>query len=306
MLTICIPVYQKIVYPLLNELHSQSLPFDNKVKILAIDDASDAKISEQNKNNIHESIEYLVLKNNIGRSRIRNHFLKHAQTPYLLFIDGDIMIRESNFVARYVHLIENNTISVACGGLIYNPQKPPSKYVLRWKYGHKRETVEVQERRKHPYKSFKTSNFLIKRELLEAIRFNENITSYGHEDTLFGFELKIRQIEIIHINNPVSIENYDTNQQFLNKIDLSISNLAYINQYLESDSRFLNDVKLLNYIYKIKKRNYTLPFRVASFLIRPLIAAALKWGCTSMRCLDMYKLLTAFNSKNHRQFKTKK
>lgn len=302
MLTICIPVYQKIVYSLINELQKQSGSFGSKVKIVVLDDASDARISEINKKNIHESVDYVVLKNNIGRSRIRNHFLAYTKTPYLLFLDGDIVVRHADFVARYMHLIEYNNSKVVCGGHNYAPNRPTAKYLLRWKYGHMRETIDVQVRREKPYKSFKTSNFLISREVLSSIRFNENITSYGHEDTLFGFELKIRQIDIVHIDNPVYVEHYDTNKQFLDKVALSISNLAYINNYLQADSRFLNDVKLLSWIYKIKHRRCVWLFRTISLLFLPLTKLMLQAGCASMRILDLYKLTIAFRSDNYKNF----
>ena len=49
--------------------------------------------------------------------------------------------------------------------------------------------------------------------------FNPLISGYGHEDTLFGFELEQNGIVIRHIDNPVLNAHLDSNTQFLYKTD---------------------------------------------------------------------------------------
>jgi hypothetical protein len=293
-LAICIPVYNHYVYPLANELAKQVAPYRSTIEIVILDDASDAIYSEKNRTLCHSVVKYIVLDHNIGRSRIRNRFLEYTNAVYMLFLDGDVNVRTKDFVARYYNLINYSTIEVAAGGHLYNEEKPAKKYQLRWKYGRLRETKQASDRREYPYKSFKTSNFIVSREILQTIRFNENIRGYGHEDTLFGFELKIRQYAIIHIDNPVHIEHYDTNTLFLKKVKQSVCTLATVNRELHADDRFVADVSLLRFIYIIYKKKLQIPLFLLSFPLTPIIRLLILGGVHSLRMLDFYKLLCAF------------
>ena len=53
----------------------------------------------------------------------------------------------------------------------------------------------------------------------KKISFNERLSGYGHEDTLFGYELNKNNIQIHHIDNPVLNGHLDTNEAFLLKTE---------------------------------------------------------------------------------------
>ena len=78
-----------------------------------------------------------------------------------------------------------------------------SKWYFHWKYGSLREQSSVEQRNLKPYHSFMTNNFLIPKSIFLAIRFEEALTQYGHEDTLFGMELQRRGVPIVHLANPL-------------------------------------------------------------------------------------------------------
>ena len=44
---------------------------------------------------------------------------------------------------------------------------------------------------------------MISKTCFEQISFNEDLQGYGHEDTLFGYELDKKNIQIHHLDNPV-------------------------------------------------------------------------------------------------------
>ncbi|MFO7863971.1 MAG: glycosyltransferase [Salinivirgaceae bacterium] len=293
-LAICIPVYNHYVYPLANELAKQAAPYRSTIEIIILDDASDPIYTKTNRLSCQPMVRYIVLDRNIGRSRIRNRFLEYTNASYMLFLDGDVNVRTPDFVARYYNLVNYSNIEVAAGGHLYDEEMPEKKYRLRWKYGRLRETKQPSERRKYPYKSFKTSNFIVARSILQTIRFNENIRGYGHEDTLFGFELKIRQYVIVHIDNPVHIEHYDTNILFLKKVKQSVCTLATVTKWLDADRRFVNDVSLLRFMNSICKKKLQIPFYVMSFPLTPIVRLLILSGVHSLRLLDLYKLLCAF------------
>jgi hypothetical protein len=53
------------------------------------------------------------------------------------------------------------------------------------------------------------------------------LTTYGHEDTLFGYQLRINGISFQHIENPVLNSNLDDNQQFLENVAQEITHKIF-------------------------------------------------------------------------------
>ena len=46
-------------------------------------------------------------------------------------------------------------------------------------------------------------NLLAPKDIFQKIAFNEKLNGYGHEDTLFGVELKKEGVTMAHIDNPI-------------------------------------------------------------------------------------------------------
>lgn len=85
------------------------------------------------------------------------------------------------------------------------------KKAFDFQYGHKREEKSAQTRNKTPYQAFTSFNMLIPKKVFLAIKFDESITKYGHEDTLFGIMLEKEKKEILHINNPLYHKGIENN-----------------------------------------------------------------------------------------------
>ena len=92
-----------------------------------------------------------------------------------------------------------------------------SKFMLHWLHGLKREQSFAKDRNIQPNRSFKTNNFFIEKKVFNKVRFNENIQGYGHEDTLFGYELDKQNFTIFHIDNPVVHLGLESSEEFLRK-----------------------------------------------------------------------------------------
>jgi len=161
-----------------------------------------------------------------------------------------VEITSESFIKDYIESIDSDS-KLICGGLSYSFEKPPKTFRLRWKYGHAKEVVSLENRVRNPYKSFKTVNFLIKKDVFEAIHFDEIITTYGHEDTWFGYQLKKNGVQIKHINNPVLHTQLETNEQFIIKTEQSIENLIKIVE-VANDSEFEESIALLQTFRKLK------------------------------------------------------
>lgn len=299
MLSICIPVYNHYVFPLVKVLSEQIQACTETVDILILDDCSDEKYTEQNREECKAHAQYVVLPKNVGRAKIRNLFPKYTQHPYLLYLDGDVRVTHPGFIQSYIPLIKNTKVYVVTGGHKYPESFPGRNYALRWKFGVKRETLPASQRYQNPYKSFKTSNFLISRELLLKVKFNESLSGYGHEDTLFGFDLKTHKIPISHIDNPVEIEKIDTNRLFLQKTEESIRNLLKAWEITGYDAGFVNDISLMKAYSKLEKSSW-LPFFNFTFrLAQPVLKFFIVSGFATLWFFDVYKLGYLIHHKQH-------
>ncbi len=288
MISICIPIYNFNVSPLLDELSMQMEKAEASVELILIDDCSSSEYKERNKS-VCNKHRYIELEENIGRAKIRNLFLDHAQYDHLLFLDCDSSIPNKTFLSNYLKAIKKGESSIICGGRIYDSAKPDSNKLLRWKYGIEKESLSYEERMQQPNKSFMTNNFLISKTLLQEIKFDERLSEYGHEDTLFGFELKKRGIEINHIENPVLNGHLENNAEYLKKTEKSIHNLIAILDYVNYDPDFIQDVSLLNF-YSNPSTKKLIPFIKIFFpFLKPFIKFFLINGFISIRLFSFYK-----------------
>lgn len=249
MISICIPIYNFDVRPLVKSLLTQS---DDQTEIILIDDASDNQYREINRELETENLVFVQLENNIGRSKIRNLFLKFAKNEFLLFLDCDSKIISNQFIQTYKNEL-NPSVQLICGGRVYDEACPSIQQKLRWVYGTTRESKTAEERRQHPNKSFMTNNFLIQKKLLAETPFDERLTRYGHEDTLLGIELENKGVAIVHIENPILNGDVETNEVFLQKTEHSLENLLLIRQFYENKPQLVEAITLLQAIQKIEK-----------------------------------------------------
>ncbi|MES2799003.1 MAG: glycosyltransferase [Bacteroidota bacterium] len=285
MLSICIPIYNVDVRSLVEELAKQSAVLDYVVEIIAIDDCSTA-FKKENKS-IARFSKYIELNENIGRARIRNEFLKYATHHHLLFLDCDVVIDNSNFLANYIKVLVDHPV-VICGGHRYSKDRPNLSELLRWKYGTYKESKSTQERQKEPNKSFMTNNFVVRKDILTQLKFDERLSNYGHEDTLFGIQLKKNKHSILHIENSVLIGDREKNEVFIDKTTLSVRNLVTILEFPEYTEDLRNDVALLRFHQRIKFLRY--PLYLLFKATKKIQLFYLKKGIVYLAFFDFYKL----------------
>lgn len=228
MLSICIPLYNFNLTATLHQLLKQSEEVQEEVEIVAIDDHSNLSIKEAHRIVQHPNFRYSENKENRGRSAIRNQLAHKAKYNHLLFLDGDVGIIRDHFIADYLKAIKQYPMAVINGGRVYPPHSPGPQQNLRWEYGIAYESKTAEERSQAPYASFMTNNFATPKAVIEAVPFDERIAQYGHEDTLFGWELQQRKIQLIHIDNPILNIDIETDAVFMDKTDQGIVSLAQI------------------------------------------------------------------------------
>lgn len=258
MLSVLIPIYNVECTELVAEISAQCNALNLQFEIICIDDKSEMKYKEKNKciKNILGVI-YKELNDNIGRSKIRNLLAKQASYDRLLFIDSDSVIVRSDFIAKYLKAVNNH--KVIYGGRNYpNLDNLEKEFVLHYRYAKKYEALDENHRQVSPYLSFMSNNFLILKDIFNSIKFDENISGYGYEDTLLALTLRNDGIEIFHIDNPVMHNDLKSTDKFLSETEKAIQNLVelkikspYFDTHLTKFYNKLRSVKLNNKFYYI-------------------------------------------------------
>lgn len=290
MVSICIPIYNFTVSPLVQELYRQGSALGYPFEILMADDASAMNYRGKNAALANElpHIRYLQLESNIGRSRIRNFLATEALYDQIIFMDCDSMPPDSLYLYRY--LAYNQQKGVVCGGRIYSDQKPQDATLLHWTFGRNREALSARQRNQKPYQAFMTPNFMINKSVFQCIRFNPELQNYGHEDTLFGFELKTHQIPLLHIDNPLIHIDLQPTKIFLHKTRTAIENLLLIDHLYQANPELRNSIKLLRSFHHLKKWKFQSCFARLHRLWVRAIEANLRSQHPWLRLLDLYKL----------------
>lgn len=289
-LSIIIPLYNHDAVGLVKSLYRQSVDAGILFEILLFDDQSDAvyqpKIDEL------ETIPHVKvfrLPSKAGRSVARNFLAAQARYDYCLFIDCDSEVVDDKYIHRYLPYCNGERV-VVCGGTSYRPNPPARDCLLRWTYGTRCEIRSAAERNKHPNAQFSTFNFLIQKELFSEIRFNELLRNYGHEDTLFGFELRKKNITIIHIDNPLYHVGIDTNRIYLEKTRQGVENLKILMEQYEDRDALVKDIRLLRYYNILIKCHVDFLFYGLFFVLKNPILWNLNGKHPNMTLFNLYKL----------------
>lgn len=280
MLSILIPIYNEDIRLLVKTLSHQCQFIDGlDYEIILYDDGSELKYQELNEDILHlPYIIYKVMPKNLGRARIRNLLAFQAKGNRLLFIDGDSGILKKDFIKDYLTLNDK----IIFGGRIYPPKCSHPDYLLHWKYGTLIESKSAESRKKLPYLSFMSNNFLIDKSIFIDHLFDETIDGYGYEDLAFAERLKRNNISITHINNEVVHLGIEHNDTYLKKIEKAIHNLNALHQ-----KGMIMDTKLIQYYNKYKGLISILPTtKMGSLLKQNLLGKN-----PNLNYLQLYKLI---------------
>ena len=245
MLSILIPTYNYDCTQLVRDLHQQAEQLGIDYEIVVADDASPiATYGEKNREvNALSHCRLVELKENVGRASIRNRLADEARYEWLLFMDSDAEVISDRFIADY---LEHTDADVVCGGLCHADTLPSPEVSLRYAYEKRADKRRAAcFRAKRPYEQFITFCFMMKAEVFHSIRFDDSITEYGHEDTLFGVELERKKVCIRHIDNPMCQGGIETNKEFLEKTRAALRNLALLEDCMQGHSSLLELYGLL-------------------------------------------------------------
>jgi glycosyltransferase involved in cell wall biosynthesis len=284
-ISVLIPNYNWDVTKLIAQLHDQLQNGSIEFEILCFENGSDAaKIATNEAVNALPHTHYEV-KAVEGRAQNRNALARAAKYNFILFIDGDADISHNpSFISDYRKHAKAHT--VICGGTAYDIKTDTLQTRLRYKYGKAREELSPSQRQKNAHAGFSAFNFYMPKDTFLNICFDEKLSKYGHEDTLFGRELKFRCIPILHIQNTAVHLGLDTCDVFLSKTRQAVENLSdLINEGLIDE-----DIKLYAWYLRIKKSGMTHVLSGMYSRFHATWAKQLCGQCPSLKLYDLYKL----------------
>ncbi len=289
MISICIPIHNYYAYPLARRLANQAKSTKVDVEIVCIDDHSSGYYINQNKG-LEDLGQYVKLAENVGNTRIRSLFLKYTTGEYLLFLDDDSLVEDNKFLQKYARALESNP-QVVVGGRIYDERGNDNEHRLHYLYGKQTESLGAGERSKHPYRTFMTNNFAIRRDVLENIKFDKRLLKYGHEDLLLGYRLEQAEIPVTHIDNPVTCGRVKDNAEFLNTTVDEVGHMVAIYNIMWEDQRFCQTVNLLRTYGRIRTLGmHKVVYQLFRMLRSPMESHFVSGIGISLRQFNFYKL----------------
>ena len=237
-LSILIPNYNNVCVELVRVLQQQAAALGIDYEIIVADDASPQKDTIRLNQPINElpHCRYIVNETNSGSAATRNYLGQQSQYHWLLFLDCDITIPDDHFLERYMADTHEGVVN---GGICIIEDDTLS-HNLRYIYEKDAEPAHTAEKRQaNKYNEFRSTNFMIEREVFAACPFDERFTRSGYEDVLFGKMLKQQQVPVTHIDNPVMMTEFESNPDYVTKIERSMRTLYTFRQELKGYSRIL-------------------------------------------------------------------
>ena len=244
-ISILIPAYNHVCTGLVEELCKQAglLGIDFEV-VVAEDGTTDEEALKANARIAQwPHCTYLPRKQNVGRACIRNFLAQQSRFEWLLFLDCNVGFPDKDFIKNYLLA---DTAQVVNGGIAIDQNESLSIHNLRYKYEEKIAPQHTpQQRQKHPYQSFRTTNFIARREVMLAHPFDETIAKYGYEDVLFGKRLCDAKISIQNIDNPVVMMQFESNEKYISKLEDAMHTLHEMQNELTGYSPLLSTANVI-------------------------------------------------------------
>lgn len=240
-LSVLIPAYNCNCLPLVEQLLPLLQTDTKEYEVIVSDDATaDPEIIKTNEAiNLLPNCRYILKPQNSGSAANRNYLGAISRHPLLLFLDCDISIHDYHFLQRY---LSTSTDGVVNGGIRIIDDES-LKHNLRYLYEKAEAPAHTAVKRQtNKYQHFRSTNFMITRSAFERCCFDERFTRSGYEDVLYGKMLKQQHINITHIDNPVLMTKFESNPDYVTKIEHSLRTLSQFRDDLRGYSRLLTFV----------------------------------------------------------------
>ena len=238
-LSILIPTYNSCCVEMARQLQTMCdrVPKPFEYEIIVADDGSQ-NLSAVEANSVISQLphcSFLKKDSNTGSAATRNFLAKHSHYEWLLFLDSDMTIPDSDFIVRY---LSHDQYDVVNGGISIAGEDLHS---LRYIYEKRAEPLhEADIRNRLQFKEFRSTNFLVRRTLILQTPFDERFKKSGYEDVHWGRRLSEQHATIMHIDNPLVLDQFESNADYVRKCERNLQTLYQFRDELQGYSRLID------------------------------------------------------------------
>jgi glycosyltransferase involved in cell wall biosynthesis len=185
--SVLIPTYQRRekLAKMLDLVAQQTGLSDGEV-IVGVDGSTDGTLEYLQKRSLDYPcpLHFFRIENS-GRSVIRNQLIDRAKGDILIFIQDDIMVRQS-WLESHLHA-HQDYVGAVIGHVTWYPKQNISAY-MEWleNGGHMLDFSSLRDGHETDFWHFYMGNLSVPRNLIKSLRFDETLPCYGWEDILFG------------------------------------------------------------------------------------------------------------------------
>lgn len=240
-----LPVYNRVCVGMVARLKELCDDVEGlRYEIIAADDGSaDRDTVARNKAiGRMEGCRYVVRDTNSGAAATRNFLTGISRYRWLLFVDCDMSVSDDWFIHRYLEAPEAGVVS---GGMRTGGKAADARRSLRCAYERRaQERHTATERRRHPYQAFRSVNFMAERSVMESCPFDERMRRY--EDVMFGRRLEENGVTVCHIDNPLVMDDFESNTRFVEKTEKDMLTLREFYSDMKGYSRMIDITEALS------------------------------------------------------------
>lgn len=232
--TVCVPIVERVL-AMCQDIICREPAF--KYEVVVADDASPLRDTiEQNRRiGTMPNCRFIEKDTNTGSAATRNFLTKESRYQWLLFLDCDMQIATDDFILRYLNDghegVVNGGIAIGEG----DTRNLRRRYEMKCAPNH-----TAMQRQKHPYHCFRSTNFLVARDVMLRCPFDERFKKSGYEDVLLGKLFESNGVEVFHFDNPTVMTDFETNPDFVAKTERSLHTLYEFRTDLQGYSRLLS------------------------------------------------------------------
>lgn len=226
-LSILIPFMRDDPTPLLRALGRETA----EVEVIALDDGTgDPALAARVAAEIEAlplPARFIRLDVNQGRAKGRNRLVGHARAATLLFLDSDMLPDRPDFLGRWLALLRSQAPAVAFGGFSLDQTPRLPQTAVHRSMALKSDCLPASERALAPEKNVFTSNLMVRRDVFDAVSFDESFTGWGWEDVEWAMRVSQRW-PIVHIDNPATHLGLDAAPVLARKYEQAAANFARV------------------------------------------------------------------------------
>lgn len=225
-LSVLIPFYRDDPSILLRSLEAQSVDATS-VEILVMDDGSgDPALTA----NVEATIDTMRLPSrlmtapqNRGRSATRNALQDTAKADWVLFLDADMRVDHTDFLATYLSHIEAGQADIIFGGFAVEDKASSKDTDLHRVLSGTSDCLPASHRQKSGAQHVASSNLCIRKSVLNAEPFDPDFTGWGWEDSEWAARVSSKY-RLLHIDNPAVHLGLETTESLLTRFASSGGN----------------------------------------------------------------------------------